>query len=248
MYHEEEIRRFTEKRRACPGTIGVFWGGSSSGRCPEKFSDVDLFVVTEDTVPREAGMYQSGNITIDYFVNPISRIERQMQEELSVIHDYWAIKIYAFSKITYDSDGQAAALQEKALALFETPFPMPEHKTDMANHYTVYNVFQEFCKQRSMMLQWRTAYYTCLQAILHAVCYRERVPLVPWLKAERLMIDADYRSNYHLKALPSETFCSLFLRCLEDDTDEKLCERLTSLYQWCMDSSGFDPGNYHILK
>lgn len=248
LLHEKAIQQFVESYRERPGTIGVFWGGSSCGRAPEAFSDVDLFVVTEDGVPREAGMDRVCGVTLDYFVNPISRIKRQMEQEIETIHDYWAIKIYAFSELLLDVDGQALSLQHKAQELFDTPFPPPNPKEDMTNHYFVFDSFQEYLKQRHLNLQWRMAYYACLQSILHAVCYQEGVPFIPWLKAERLLRDENYRAEYHLKAIPSGTFCSMFLSCLEEAPAEEMQERLTKLYQLCMEKSRFDADHYHVFK
>ena len=102
LHHEKAIQQFVDTYRERPGTIGVFWGGSSCERTPEAFSDVDLFVVTEDYVPREAGMSQVYGVTLDYFVNPISRIKQQMEQEIEAIHDYWAIKIYACCLMSMD--------------------------------------------------------------------------------------------------------------------------------------------------
>ena len=248
LHHEKAIQQFVDSYRERPGTIGVFWGGSSCERTPEAFSDVDLFVVTEDYVPREAGMSQVYGVTLDYFVNPISRIKQQMEQEIEAIHDYWAIKIYAFSKLLLDVDGQALSLQHKAQELFDTPFPPPDSNENMTNHNFVFDSFQEYLKHRHLNLQWRMAYYACLQSILHAVCYQEGVPFVPWLKAERLLKDEGYRTAYHLKSLPSEPFCSMFLNCLEEAPAEEMQENLTKLYQLCMKGSQFDADNYHIYK
>lgn len=118
----------------------------------------------------------------------------------------------------------------------------------MTNHYFVFDSFQEYLKHRHLNLQWRMAYYACLQSILHAVCYQEGVPFVPWLKAERLLKDEGYRTAYHLKSLPSEPFCSMFLNCLEEAPAEEMQENLTKLYQLCMKGSQFDADNYHIYK
>ena len=148
LHHEKAIQQFVDSYRERPGTIGVFWGGSSCERTPEAFSDVDLFVVTEDYVPREAGMSQVYGVTLDYFVNPISRIKQQMEQEIEAIHDYWAIKIYAFSKLLLDVDGQALSLQHKAQELFDTPFPPPDSNENMTNHYFVFDSFQEYLKHR----------------------------------------------------------------------------------------------------
>lgn len=248
MIIEQEIQSFIEDYKKLPGTIGVFWGGSSSGGQLEHFSDIDIFVVTDDTIARHSGLRQCKHGMIDFFVNPLSRITRQMTEEIESIHDYWTIKIYAFSLIIYDSDGRAQDLQNHARTLFNVPFFPPDETTDLANHYTVFDIYNNFCKQYELGLQWRVAYYSCLKAILHAVCYHHGTPLIPWLKAERLLVDKGYRERYHLKSLPPNDFVELFLQCLNEQSNEAMKNNLKTVFDWCIIHSPFSPSTYFILK
>lgn len=50
------------------------------------------------------------------------------------------------------------------------------------------------------------------------------------------MTDLDYRTSYHLKTLPDETFCKLFLRCFDVEVAERR-SALDNLYGYIMKNS-----------
>lgn len=246
--YERVLSDFINKYATMPGIKGIFWGGSSCGHAPEAFSDMDLFVVTNDDVQRRQGLCQINGIDIEFFVNPINRICRQMEAEIKEAHDYWAIKIYAFSKIIYDPQKEAEQLQKKALEMFALPFIDVDYNKDLQNYYQAYDAYQKCNGMFQRHLQWRIMYYECMKALLNAHCYHNKLPLIPWSKAQRLLSDEKYRISYHLKALPELEFCVLFMCCFEDCEEKIMLERLKNLFRYCISKSDFDPENYIITK
>ena len=50
--HNSILNKLTEEYIAISGVEGIFWGGSSCGCSPEPYSDIDIFIVTDNTVQR----------------------------------------------------------------------------------------------------------------------------------------------------------------------------------------------------
>ena len=246
--HEKILNEFITKYTGLPGIKGIFWGGSSSGHAPDMYSDIDLFVVTDDNVQRKHGLRQMYGIDVEYFVNPLKRIYHQMDMEIKEVHDYWVIKIYAFSKIMYDPENEADRLQKKALEMFELPFSEINYNRDLQNYFQAYDAYQKFQGLFQLHLQWRVMYYECMKALLNAHCYHNKLPLIPWSKSQRLIIDPKYRQVYHLKKIPESEFCTLFIRCFENKEERIMQRRLNELFKYCIKKSNFNPGNFTIIK
>lgn len=246
--HEKILEQFINKYAQIPGVKGIFWGGSSSEQMSNEFSDIDIFIVTDDKIGREHGILRIDGMDVEYFINPINRIYKQMNEEIEKIHDYWVIKIYAFSKIVYDFENEARKLQTKAYKMFLTPFTEINKSRDLENYYQAYDAYQKCKGMAHMRLQWKIMYYECIKALINAHCYHNKLPLMPWSKAQRLLTDIKYRKAYHLEELPEAEFCTLLVDCFEDDEDVIMKKRLQKLFEYCMDNSGFNISEGIILK
>lgn len=200
------IMSFADRYSQEPWFEGVFWGGSSLYKPVDQNTDIDVFVVANDYLPaRIHGTTICNGLTIEYFVNPISRLNRQMLDEIESIHDYWVIKIYAFSKLLMDKAGKAKQLQETAYNFFQQPFSDNDAKTVAANYSKVWDSYNDYIGLEKSNYKSDHMFFETLKSILHAYCYQQQVPLIPWNKCQELMTDLDYRTSYHLKTLPDET-------------------------------------------
>lgn len=242
---EEAVRNFCEALPQELGIEAVFQGGSSIYDQVEADCDVDLFVVTDDNErERMSGICRINGFTIEYFVNPIGRIIRQFDEELNNYHDYWAIKIYAFSNILYDSRGNGIKLKKLALNAFERPFSPNEKSVELGNYYDVFDSFTEYCSHIRLGINSEPMYYETLKRTLHAYCYQHGLPLIPWSKSERLLSDPEFRKNYHLKNIPDAAFCKKFLVCLKQMSTNEKDSAIRDLYAFVMSQTEFSPEYY----
>lgn len=242
------ILSFADRYSQEPWFEGVFWGGSSLYKPVDQNTDIDVFVVANDYLPaRIHGTTICNGLTIEYFVNPISRLNKQMLDEIESIHDYWVIKIYAFSKLLMDKAGKAKQLQETACNFFQQPFSDNDAKTVAANYSKVWDSYNDYIGLEKSNYKSDHMFFETLKSILHAYCYQQQVPLIPWNKCQELMTDLDYRTSYHLKTLPNETFCKLFLRCFDVEVTERR-SALDNLYGYIMKDSGFNPGCFEQIK
>lgn len=242
------ILSFADRYSQEPWFEGVFWGGSSLYKPVDQNTDIDVFVVANDYLPaRIHGTTICNGLTIEYFVNPISRLNKQMLDEIESIHDYWVIKIYAFSKLLMDKAGKAKQLQETACNFFQQPFSDNDAKTVAANYSKVWDSYNDYIGLEKSNYKSDHMFFETLKSILHAYCYQQQVPLIPWNKCQELMTDLDYRTSYHLKTLPNKTFCKLFLRCFDVEVTERR-SALDNLYGYIMKNSGFNPGCFEQIK
>lgn len=139
--HNSILNKLTEEYIAISGVEGIFWGGSSCGCSPEPYSDIDIFIVTDNTVQRRHVLRKVNGVDVEIFINPLDRIYKQMEMEIEEIHDYWVIKIYAFSEIIYDHLGKAGQLKEKALEMFGRTFSDINKNRDLQNYYNAYDAY-----------------------------------------------------------------------------------------------------------
>lgn len=242
------ILSFADRYSQEPWFEGVFWGGSSLYKPVDQNTDIDVFVVANDYLPaRIHGTTICNGLTIEYFVNPISRLNKQMLDEIESIHDYWVIKIYAFSKLLMDKAGKAKQLQETACNFFQQPFSDNDAKMVAANYSKVWDSYNDYIGLEKSNYKSDHMFFETLKSILHAYCYQQQVPLIPWNKCQELMTDLDYRTSYHLKTLPNKTFCKLFLRCFDVEVTERR-SALDNLYGYIMKNSGFNPGCFEQIK
>lgn len=170
-----------------------------------------------------------------------------MLDEIESIHDYWVIKIYAFSKLLMDKAGKAKQLQETAYNFFQQPFSDNDAKTVAANYSKVWDSYNDYIGLEKSNYKSDHMFFETLKSILHAYCYQQQVPLIPWNKCQELMTDLDYRTSYHLKTLPDETFCKLFLRCFDVEVAERR-SALDNLYGYITKNSGFNTGCFEQIK
>lgn len=245
---EETIKSFYESLPKSMEIEAVFWGGSSLYEPIGKDSDVDLFIVTGDTEKRLSGLCVVNGFTVEYFINPISRIMKQIDQEIAEYHDYWAIKIYAFAEIVFDYSGKGKELKEYALKAYNMPFSENSKAVELSKYYEVYDAFSEYRSHRCLGYNSEPMYYETLKTILHAYCYQHRLPLVPWQKCQRLLSDPEYRRNYHLKSIPDSDFCSRFLACMKKNTEKDKGKAIEELYAFVMSRTDFTPENYCRIK
>ena len=171
-----------------------------------------------------------------------------MEMEIEEIHDYWVIKIYAFSEIIYDHLGKAGQLKEKALEMFGRTFSDINKNRDLQNYYNAYDAYQKYKGMIHRNLHWKIMYYECIKYLLVAYCYHNKLPLIPWNKAQRLFSDEKYRNRYHLKDIPDAIFCNLFMYCLTDNEESAMHKHLEQLYNYCVSESEFNPSECIIIK
>lgn len=144
--HNSILNKLTEEYIAISGVEGIFWGGSSCGCSPEPYSDIDIFIVTDNTVQRRHVLRKVNGVDVEIFINPLDRIYKQMEMEIEEIHDYWVIKIYAFSEIIYDHLGKAGQLKEKALEMFGRTFSDINKNRDLCGIYRMIQIGIDACK------------------------------------------------------------------------------------------------------
>ena len=245
---EQDILTFCRRFQNEPWFEVLFWGGSSRFRPVTENTDVDLFIIANDSLPKRIhGLHRFNGTMMEYFVNPLSRIETQMQNEIAWIHDYWVIKIYAFAKILLDKNGQAAKLQALANQRFQQPFSPNDPDTELSNYSRVWDCYTDYLELCRLGYNAEPMYYETLKAILHAYCYQHQTPLIPWNKCQQLLQDVAYRTNYHLKCLPDQDFCAVFSRCLEAPPADRAL-LLGELYDTVLKQSGFSPEDYTQTK
>lgn len=213
---EEFIREFRDN----PKVIGIFQGGSSLYQELDDNTDIDIFVITEDDFPRRMHGYRKLNVLVEFFTNPISRVYEQMEQEIKEIHDYWVIKIYAFGKIIYDRNGDARELQSSALEYFTKPFGENDKQRQYKLYIDILENYMEYKSHQKYGLSSLPMYYETLKAIVMYICYRDKTPLIPWNKCERMLSDPVYREQYHLKELPERKMCDFLIEGFETTKEQ----------------------------
>lgn len=228
--------------------IGIFQGGSSLYQKMDENTDFDIFVVTEDDFPGRLHGYRKSDVLVEYFTNPISRLYKQMEQEINEIHDYWVIKIYAFGKILYDKDGNARKLQMRALEYFAKSFGSNDDQRQYKMYIDILENYMEYKSQQKYGLSSLPMYYETMRAMVTYICYRDKTPLIPWNKCERILIDSVYREQYHLKALPEKEVCELLKAGFKAVTEQERNYILESILARINDKNEYELEGYCEYK
>ncbi len=85
---QKALDKFVEKTKGNKNVVGILVTGSFVHSVLHKNSDLDVFVITKDSVIRERGNTWIDGVEVEYFMNPIKQIEYYFKEEAG---KYWKV-------------------------------------------------------------------------------------------------------------------------------------------------------------
>ncbi len=233
------LREFLKKYEEDDDVIGAILCGSYATGNQNEYSDIDVYLVLKNDVNyQERGNTDSNSYLIEYFMRPVWKIKKNMEEEFND-NDLSTANMFAYGKIIYDLDGSVKELQNKALEYIDKPLNnINSEKLDM-NNYFLWDYLDELkvCLKENNP-QFNLIYYSALKDVYDAYMEYLCIPKLPVTKIYKILTDEKYRRRYHVFKLPEDEFIKLYTRCFEIEKPNKMYKNIEELINYYYKKQG----------
>ncbi len=227
------LREFLKKYEEDDNVIGAILYGSYANDSQTECSDINVYLVLRNDVNyEERANVDSNSYLIEYFMRPVWKIKKKMEEEFND-NDLSTANMFAYGKIIYDLDGSVKNLQDKALEYIDKPINnINSEKLDM-NNYFLWDYLDELkvCLKENNP-QFNLIYYNLLGLVYDAYTEYLSMPKLPKTKIYKILTDEKYRRKYHVFKLPEREFIKLYTRCFELDKPNVMYKNMETLINY----------------
>lgn len=241
------IENFLNKYKNEDYFVGAILTGSYATGNQNINSDIDIYIITNnDTTWRERGNKLVDGYLIEYFINPIKKINDYMEKEAKDYH-ISTTRIFANGKILIDKTGEVATLINQAKDYLKKDFEDLDESTYKMNCYGVWDGFDELEEKYKRKEDIDFSYYMFIERIINSYFQNSKLASVPLNKIEYILKDEEYRKKYNVKQLPNKEFIDLLLNCLnEKDYNKKfICAK--NIYEYFKNTfNDFDINNFSL--
>lgn len=233
------LKEFLKNYEDNDDVIGALLCGSYASGNQNEDSDIDVCLILKDnTNYQERGNVDSNSYLIEYFMNPVWKIRKYMEDEFSK-NKFGTINMFAYGKIIYDLDGRVKELQDKALEYIDKELSnITSDKLDM-NNYHLWDYLDELkVNLKEETPNFNLVYYDLLDSVY--TFYEEylSIPKLPKTKRYKILTDEDFRRKYHVFKLPEKEFIKLYLTCYEVDSPSKMYKNIEKLINYYYQKQG----------
>ena len=208
--------------------------GSYAVNNNNKYSDIDVYIVLNNRCNyRIRGNKRIGNYIIEYFINPVFKIEEYMENDKRGHGGPMANMIYN-GKLLYGNKRLINKLKRKALNALNK-----KNEYDVIKYYRCWDAFEDYkaCKYHKNL-----PYYNCLKYLIEAYLFNHDYCILPEHKIERFFKDKEYRYRYNINKFPDNEFNKLVINCF----DKPNKNNLEKLYWFVINDGNFDINNFEL--
>ncbi len=232
---KQALDKFVAKYKDDKNVEAILLVGSYAVENNDEYSDIDIYIILNDeALYRERGNKLIDNYLIEYFINPIGKVEEYMEKDKRG-HGGPMANMLINGKILYDKNGIIPKLKQKAKKIEKK-----KNQKDDMKYYAAWCAYDEY---KAAKYNNHMQYYICLKYIIEAYLYNNNFNLLPELKIERFLKDEDYRRKYNIKRFPKNRFNKLALKCFDNENEDNL----KRLYEYVIKDGKFDINNF-ILR
>ncbi len=243
------LKEFLKKYEDDDSVVGAILFGSYATGNQNEYSDIDVYLVLKNDVNyQERGNVDSNSYLIEYFMSPVWKIKKYMEEEFND-NDLCTANMFAYGKIIYDLDGSVKELQDKALEYIDKPLNNIKSEKLSMNNYFLWNYLDELklCLKENNP-QFNLIYYNALKNVYEAYSEYLSIPKLPLTKIYKILTDESFRRKHHVFKLPEDEFIKLYTRCFEMDKPDRMYKNIEELINYYYKKQGgFNIRNF-VLK
>ena len=211
---EKALYKFLEKYKNKPYFEGAVLCGSYATGNQNKFSDIDVHILLSDSQNwRERGIVFESGFLIEYFMNPIKKIQQEFQDDY-LNGGNASANMFGYGRILFDKYGYVKQLHNEAIKILKKT-PRKWKKKDLTlDLYGVWNLMDEL---NGLVLEKRffnTIYYELARALQGLYFKIKGIPRMSFTKTEKILTDSNFAKRYHIQKLPDKKFTKLFLDAL----------------------------------
>lgn len=228
---------------------GVLIRGSFVSGNANENSDIDLYIISSnDQNWRERGNKLFMGKIIEYFINPIRKIEKYFEKEAQDAHKS-AIYMFANGEILVDKNGEVAKLKTLAKNYLKKPSKIADF--DYKNNcYHIWDCFDELESKFNEKADIDLSYYNFLNAAFMGYMANTMGFTVPINKFEKIIKDKDFCDRYFKKSVKfNPDFKALAIACLDQKGKNQKIKNAKNLYKFLMkEFKDFDINNYSLVS
>ncbi len=233
------LKEFLKRYEDDDDVIGAILCGSYANGSQTEYSDINVYLVLRNDVNyEERANADSNSYLIEYFMRPVWKIKKNMEEEFND-NDLFTANMFAYGKIIYDLNGDVKELQDKALEYIDKPLNnINSEKLDM-NNYFLWKYLNELkvCLKENNP-QFNLIYYRALKDVYDAYCEYLSIPKLPTTKIYKTLTDEKYRRRYHVFKVPEDEFVKLYIKCFELDKPSTMYKNMETLINYYYKKQG----------
>jgi len=226
---EKALNKFLVDWKNRKEVIGALVTGSYVTGTATKFSDIDVHIILSDKIDwRERGNKIVDGFLIEYFANPICQIIKNSKSEKGKNKISSDIRMFAVGKILFDKTGALKRVKQQfAKKLKQKKFKKPTYLQTEFKKYCLWDQLdnlRDLRRQNSPSFSW--VYFNNLTEVLEIYTEFIGTEICGSVKVYKLLTDEKFRKKYRIKKIPDEKFVSLFKKCLDKASLERI-EQLT---------------------
>jgi predicted nucleotidyltransferase len=233
---KDALNRFIKKYKKNDDVEAILLIGSYAVNNNNEYSDIDVFIVLKDRCEyRERGNKKVGNYIIEYFMNPIYKIEDYMLNDKRG-HGGAVANMLLNGKLLHGNKVVVERLKREALKAIEN-----KNEYDDLRYYHCWDAYEDYkaCKYHNKM-----PYYNCLKELIEAYLYNNDYLILPPHKIERFFKDPLYRKKYNINKFPNNKFNKLVINCFDHPNKNNL----DKLYKYVIKDGKFNINNYKHIE
>lgn len=229
---KKALNKFIEPYKANPDVEAILLVGSYAVGNQNDKSDIDVYIILNDNVDyQERGNLLIDNYLIEYFMNPIYKVKKYIEEDERG-HGGAMANMLINGKILYDKNNIVEDLKKIAIeAINQILDPNPQL------YYACWDAYDEY---EAAAYHNELQYYNCLQNLIKAYILNNGYLLGPMNKIEKVFKNKEYRERYQLNPFPENEFNELVINCF----DEPNADNLRILYNFVLKDGNFNINNY----
>ena len=232
---EDALNKFIKDYKKNKDVDLIMLVGSYAVNNNNKYSDIDVYIVFNNNCNyRERGNKLVNGYIIEYFANPIFKIEEYLLND-GRGHGGPMANMIINGKILYGKKRVYNYLKKKAEDAVNKV-----NEFDIMKYYRCWDAYEDYkaCKYDNKM-----PYYNCLKYLIEAYLYNHDYFILPENKIERFFRDKKYREKYNINKFPDNEFNILVINCFENVNKKNL----KKLYEFVIKDGNFDINNF-VLK
>jgi predicted nucleotidyltransferase len=229
QFWEKALDKFLTDWKNRKEVIGALVTGSYVTGLATEFSDIDVHIILSDDIRwRERGNKIVDGFLIEYFANPICQIVKNSKSEDGKNRIASDVRMFAIGKILFDKTGVLKRTKRR----FEKQLKQKKIKklTALQTEIKKYSLWDQLDNLKDLNRQnspsFSFVYFNDLTKILEIYTEFIGTEICGLSKVHKMLTNEKFRKKYGIKNIPDQKFVSLFKKCLEKASLDKI-EQLT---------------------
>lgn len=195
---------------------GILVAGSTIAGTSNKYSDLDVQIILKKGIQwRERGDRVIQNIHIEYFANPVEKLESYMLEDEK--QKKITARMFAMGTILQDKEGYVQYLKTLAERILLEPMPAMSTNEQLFVRHVLWGQLDDmrilFQKNDDTL---HLVYYIALHKILTIYAQFLQIELPAPTKLSRYFTDEHWSILYRMPSFPDSKFMNIFLEAVKE--------------------------------